>query len=78
MAKKRRTDARPGLHFRSDRFVQQGGDWYFYTREGTMEGPFDGQLDAHVALDRYIRLVESGVLPEEHAFSLESWAREAG
>jgi hypothetical protein len=45
--------------------VQEGGMWFFYTREGTIEGPFDGQLEATIQLDKYIKVTNSGLLSEQ-------------
>jgi hypothetical protein len=39
--------------------------WFFYTREGTLEGPFEGELEANLQLDKYIRVMTSGLLPEQ-------------
>ena len=44
--------------------VQEGGMWFFYTREGTIEGPFDGEFEAHLRLDKYIQVMNSGVLTD--------------
>jgi hypothetical protein len=64
MSAKRRDDTRVPNVFRTDRMVQEGGMWFFYTREGTLEGPFDGQLEATIQLDKYIKVVNSGLLLE--------------
>lgn len=45
--------------------AQEGGMWFFYTREGTLEGPFDGQMEAVLQLDKYIKVMNSGLLPEQ-------------
>lgn len=49
--------------FRTDRLVADGGKWFFLTREGSVEGPFDSREDAEEQLEVYIRLMGSGVLP---------------
>ncbi|MCL6415387.1 DUF6316 family protein [Aestuariirhabdus sp. Z084] len=41
--------------FRSDRFLCMNGDWFFMTREGSQEGPYDSQLQAERDLCIYIR-----------------------
>ena len=37
------------------------GGWHFYTREGTVEGPFSSKFRALDALDTYIRLIQAGL-----------------
>lgn len=60
MVTKRKDDPRPRPVFRSDRIVQDGDFWFFNTREGTVEGPFDSRLKAINQLDQYIKAVNSG------------------
>ena len=43
--------------FRSDRFFCEGNNWYFSTREGTTEGPFESKEDAQQELFLYLRRV---------------------
>lgn len=53
----RRTDGTQAKHhFQVDRFVQQNGRWYYTTREGEEQGPFDSKVDAAGDLIDYIRL----------------------
>ena len=56
-APKRRCDERIQTWYRSDRMIESHGKWYFYTREGTMEGPFTGRFEAAVELDNYIKRI---------------------
>lgn len=42
-------------HFRSDRISVSNGRFYFSTREGTLEGPFDSREEAERELAIYIR-----------------------
>ena len=49
--------------FRTDRMVQDGGRWFFLTREKTIEGPFDCRADAIDQLEVYIRLARNDMLP---------------
>jgi hypothetical protein len=65
MAAKRKDDPRTRPVFRTDRMVKEGGKWFFYTREGTTEGPFDSEIEALNQLDRYIKAVNSGLLPDD-------------
>lgn len=48
--------------FRSSRMLHEAGKWYYATREGTVEGPFDSELEASGSLYDYIKLVTSGLL----------------
>lgn len=41
--------------FRSDRISTQNGKFYFSTREGTLEGPFDSRQEAERELVMFIR-----------------------
>ncbi len=61
----RRGDAKPYSAFRADRFFKDGGKWYFCTREGTLEGPYELRSEAECKLDEYIRILNSGFLPLE-------------
>jgi hypothetical protein len=51
--------------FRTDRVVNDNGKWYFLTREGRVEGPFECQAEALEHLEIYVRVVQSGLLTEE-------------
>ena len=51
--------------FRTDRMMENGGSWFFLTREGTVEGPFECREDADMQLEVYIRLAVNGMLPEQ-------------
>ncbi|MFK8049556.1 MAG: DUF6316 family protein [Halioglobus sp.] len=57
-------------NFRTDRMFQSGGRWYFYTREGTTEGPFESQVDAQERLSLYIDVLESTLLSPDTELSL--------
>ena len=78
MAKKRKADRKTLPRFRSERFVEDGGRWFFYTREGSLEGPYQDMLEASLRLEKYLSVLDSGLLPEEGKFSLESWAKDTG
>ena len=41
--------------FRTNRFFVAGSSWYFSTREGEDQGPFESRILAHDAIQRYIR-----------------------
>lgn len=54
MLGKRSTDPVPATRFRSDRISSVNGQYFFSTREGTLEGPYFTRFDAG-EIDAYIR-----------------------
>lgn len=44
--------------FNSDRFFNEGGKWFFTTRESQLMGPFDSRKDAEQELMLYLRDME--------------------
>ena len=66
----RKTDDKSRAYFRGDRFTQEDGKWFFYTREGTVEGPCDSMMQATLRLENYIKVVESGLVPDSDELSL--------
>ena len=52
----REGDIEPFTKFRPSRFFSQAGSWYFRTREGTTEGPFEQRFQAKNRLDAYLRI----------------------
>lgn len=66
MKRKRRTDPEALSVYRAERVVSQGGKWFFYTREGTIEGPFRDKITCLNQLDVYIKVMQSGMLSEEN------------
>ena len=71
MATRRRNDP-PTSHsrFRTDRMVRDGSEWYFLTREATIEGPFRCQADAEEQLQIYIRMALHDMLPTSSTLAL--------
>jgi len=67
---RRREDVGVHTRFRSERFTQQHGKWYFFTREGSVEGPFDYRRAAENRLADYIKVMTSGVLEPDCALSI--------
>lgn len=65
MHMKRESDSTTRAYFRTERFNQRGGQWYFLTREGTEEGPYDERLEAEARLQRYIDVMTSGWVSRE-------------
>ena len=51
---KRQHESAPATHYRSDRISTVCGQYFFATREGTLEGPFFTRFDAQQAANRYV------------------------
>lgn len=67
----RRTDNEPKKWFRSSRFFKEDDKWFFYSREGTIEGPFKDLEYAEQRLKEYIKIMKSGFMPEDSELNLE-------
>jgi len=67
----RSTDVKPYTKFRPGRFFKDGGKWYFHTREGTFEGPFEKRTEAEFRLEEYIRIAQSGFMNLKSELSLQ-------
>ena len=67
----RRSDKESRAWFRSSRFFKEEGKWFFYTREGTMEGPFSELQDAEKRLEEYIKIMNSGFMPDDSKLNIE-------
>ena len=73
MATKRKSDPRISpSRFRTERLTQDGGEWYFTTREGTLEGPFSSRINALNQLDMYIRLAENDMLMGPYSYAMQA------
>lgn len=59
----RSTDPSTQVRFRSDRFFVSQGEWYFNTREKTVEGPYPTREAAQAGLRDY--LLRIGVRPPD-------------
>ena len=59
MEAKRKGDLITRVRFGSDRMFQHGDVWFFCTREGTLEGPFEGRLEANCQVKSYIEMMVS-------------------
>ena len=57
----RKGEAEPLPRFRKSRFFNSLDQWYFITREGTVEGPFEHQVDAHNMLEMYLNGLDETV-----------------
>ncbi|MEH3022865.1 MAG: DUF6316 family protein [Pseudomonas oryzihabitans] len=51
---KRSDDPGASTHFRSERVSVVNGQFFFTTREGTLEGPFFSREEALSQIDRYL------------------------
>jgi hypothetical protein len=71
MTETRKNDKESRAWFRSSRFFQEEGKWFFYTREGTMEGPFSELQDAEHRLEEYVKIMTSGFMPDDSKLNLE-------
>ena len=54
----RNLDPTPGTHDRSERVSAVNGQYFFATREGTLEGPFFTRVDAEREIAFYIRRMQ--------------------
>ena len=71
MADKRKDDFEPYTRFRTSRFIKETRGWYFLTREGTQEGPFERKIDAESRLEDYIKVMVSDFLPPNSKLSID-------
>lgn len=55
---KRLQDADPATHFRAGRFSLVNGQFYFSTRENTLEGPFSTRADAEREMAAYVERMQ--------------------
>ncbi|MFV3334847.1 DUF6316 family protein [Pseudomonas sp. NY15437] len=54
MLGQRAGDDQAGTHYRSDRISAVNGQYFFSTREGTLEGPYFTRFDAEREVAQYI------------------------
>ncbi|SIQ10573.1 DUF6316 family protein [Aquipseudomonas alcaligenes] len=65
----RNIDPAPGTHYRSERVSAVNGQYFFATREGTLEGPFFTRVDAEREIAFYIRrMQQASDIIESRAF----------
>jgi len=69
--RRREDDLKYRNWFRSDRMFEEGGRWFFFTREGTIEGPCNSRGDAEAALEIYLATLDvnpvpTGIAPPNH------------
>lgn len=51
----RAEDPHPATHYRSERISAINGQYFFYTREGTLEGPYVTRVDTQREINLYIQ-----------------------
>lgn len=73
MARKRICDA-PGARtrYRTNRFVLEGKKWFFFTREGTIEGPFEDEFTASEGLQVYLQVLNMNFLSVDSSLAMAS------
>lgn len=71
MAEKRKTDSVAKTRFRSGRFFRNNGKWFFNTREGPIEGPFEKMTEAENKLKEHIKIMNSGFMPRNSKLELK-------
>lgn len=54
MTRMRKGESEPHTRVRESRFFHSMEEWYFLTREGTVEGPFNERTDAEQGLQSYL------------------------
>lgn len=54
----RNVDLNAGTHYRSERVSAVNGQYFFSTREGTLEGPYFTRVDAIHGIDAYINRMQ--------------------
>lgn len=65
----RNIDPTPGTHYRSEPVSAVNGQYFFATREGTLEGPFFTRVDAEREIAFYIRrMQQANDIIESRAF----------
>ncbi len=65
----RNIDPTPSTHYRSERVSAVNGQYFFSTREGTLEGPYFTRVDAEREIAFYIRRMrQASDIIESRAF----------
>ena len=57
----REGEAEPKPRYRKSRFFHSFDEWYFLTREATVEGPFENRSQAEQMLESYINQIRACV-----------------
>jgi hypothetical protein len=65
----RLVDSSPGTHYRSERVSAVNGQYFFSTREGSLEGPYFNRVDAEREIAFYIRrMIQAKDIIESRSF----------
>ncbi|WP_339082905.1 DUF6316 family protein [Pseudomonas sp. TMP9] len=65
----RTIDHSPGTHYRSERVSAVNGQYFFSTREGSLEGPYFTRTDAEREIAFYIRrMITAGEIIDSRTF----------
>jgi hypothetical protein len=56
---KREQDPAPTVHYRSDRVTRVNGEYFFSTRENTLEGPYPNRTEAERETEAYIQRMQA-------------------
>lgn len=65
----RKVDPSPGTHYRCERVSAVNGQYFFSTREGSLEGPYFTRVDAEREIDCYIRrMIQATDIIESRSF----------
>lgn len=74
----RTADPHPATHYRSSRVSAVNGQYFFATREGTLEGPFASRHEAELSVVRYIdRVSTADKLMRHSSESIDNLQRRA-
>jgi len=73
MFSQRQQDPVPATHYRSERVSSVNGQFFFATREGTLEGPYFTRPDAEREIALYVRRqLQGDDIIESHTFAERS------
>jgi hypothetical protein len=61
MTSMRKGESEPQPRFRGSRFFHSMEEWYFITRERTVEGPFGHRVEAEKMLETYLNGLDGNV-----------------
>ncbi|WP_426140781.1 DUF6316 family protein [Pseudomonas sp. DWP3-1-2] len=56
---KREQDPAPTVHYRSDRVTRVNGEYFFSTRENTLEGPYLSRTEAERETEAYVQRMQA-------------------
>ncbi len=76
MREKRKDDLKTQIRFRSDRMYKYNNKWFFTTREGALQGPFQDQFEANYELKMYLDAMASDLVGELSPEMLEAFGSE--